>query len=121
MSIAKSLGFLNLGLLFVAACGGSAPVPATAVTESKSAIRAAEEVGAQNVPKAALHLKMARDQVATAEALISDGENEEAALVLDRAEVDAELAIALAREAGLRAQAAEARAKVQKLRADASE
>jgi len=102
---------LGVGL---AACG-SAPVPAEQVTQSKASIRAAEEVGAQSVPEAALHLKMARDQVATAEKLIADGENEDAALVLSRAEADAELALALAKESSLRAQAEDAKRTVEEL------
>jgi hypothetical protein len=96
---------------------GSAPVPAENVTQAKSSISAAEAVGAQSVPKAALHLKMAKDQVSQAEAMISDGENEEAQLVLLRAQSDAELALALAREASLRAEAAAALKKVQELQA----
>jgi hypothetical protein len=49
------------------------------------------------VPDGALHLKYARDQVAEANKLIAAGENEEAVLVLRRAESDANLALALAR------------------------
>jgi hypothetical protein len=72
------------------------------------------------VPKAALHLKMANDQLQTAKGLIAEDSNEEATLALDRARVDAELAIALSKEATLRAQAAEALEKVKKLRAEAT-
>jgi len=96
---------------------GSAPVPAENVTQAKSSISAAEAVGAQSVPKAALHLKMAKDQVAQAEAMITDGETEEAKLVLLRAQSDAELSLALAREASLRAEAQAALKKVQELQA----
>jgi hypothetical protein len=102
--------------LTVAGCG-SAPVPAENVTQAKSSISAAEAVGAQSVPKSALHLKMAKDQVAQAEAMIQDGETEEAKLVLLRAQADAELALALAREASIRAEAQAAMKKVQDLAA----
>lgn len=101
-------------------CGASAPVPATQVTETQAAIRAAEEVGAPNVPKAALHLKMAKDQMQTAEAQIKDEDNEQARMTLDRARVDAELALALAREQAFRAKAAEALEKINKLQAEAT-
>jgi len=101
-------------------CGASAPVPATQVSETQAAIRAAEEVGAPNVPKAALHLKMAKDQLQTAQAQIADDENELAHMTLDRARVDAELAVALARETALRAKAAEALEKIKKLQAEAA-
>jgi hypothetical protein len=63
---------------------------------------------------------MANDQLATAKGLIAEESNEEARLALDRARVDAELAIALAKEATLRAQAEEALEKVKKLRAEAT-
>jgi hypothetical protein len=63
---------------------------------------------------------MANDQLATAKGLIAEGSNNEARLALDRARVDAELAIALAKEATLRAQAEEALQKVKKLRAEAT-
>jgi hypothetical protein len=100
-------------------CGGAPPVPADQITQTEAAIRAASEVGAPSVPKAALHLKMAQDQLQTAKGLINEKENDEARLVLDRARVDAELALALAKESTLRAQAAEAIQKVKKLRAEA--
>jgi hypothetical protein len=99
-------------------CGGSMPVPQSQLTQSKASIRAAEEVGAPRVPQAALHLKMAQDQVAQAEKLIADDDNEEATLVLARAEADAELALELAREASLKAQAQEALNKVDKLKSE---
>lgn len=104
---------------FIAGCGGAPPVPADQITGTEAAIRAASEVGAPSVPKAALHLKMATDQLQTAKGLIAEQQNDEARLVLDRARVDAELALALAKEATLRAQAAEAVEKVKKLRAEA--
>jgi len=98
------------------ACGAAAPVPAAQVTDTQAAIRGAEEVGAPGVPKAALHLKMAKDQLQTAQALISDEDNEQAKLTLDRARVDAELALALAREAAFRQKAQEALDRIKKLR-----
>jgi hypothetical protein len=99
----------------VAGCGG-APKPEAQATKSKAAVSAAEAVGAQSYPKAALHLKMARDQVNTAERLIADGDNEEADLALQRAEADAELALALAREEKEKAEAQEALRKVDELK-----
>jgi hypothetical protein len=99
----------------LSACGGSAPVPSAERTRALADVRAAEEVGAGQVPKAALHLKMARDQIATAERLIADDENKEATMVLTRAQADAEVAIALAHENKLRLEAKQAQAKVQEL------
>ena len=111
--------FLLLAGCLGVGCGAAAPVPATQVTETQAAIRAAEEVGAPSVPKAALHLKMAKDQAQTAQTQMSNGDNEPARMTLDRARVDAELALALARESALRAKAAEALEKISKLRAEA--
>jgi Domain of unknown function (DUF4398) len=101
--------------LSLAACGASSP-PTHQLTESNSAIRAAEEVGAGNTPKAALHLKMARDHLKNAEALIIEEEFEDATLVLKRAEADADLALSLARESQARAEAESAMRKVQELK-----
>lgn len=114
-----AVGSLIASFALVSACGGSAPVPETEKTKALADIRAAEEVGAGQVPKAALHLKMARDQVATAERLIADDENEEAAMVLARAQADADVAIALSHETRLRGDAQVVRDKVEKLKKEA--
>lgn len=108
---------IALVLAALAAGCGTAAVPVSgSLTETQAAIRAAEEVGARNVPKAALHLKMAQDQLQTAKGLLADGDEEEASVVLARAEIDAELALALAKDANLRAQANEAMKKVDELK-----
>lgn len=82
---------------FVLACA-TTHVPAQQVADSQSAIRAAEAVGADRYPESALHLKMARDHVGQAQMLAKEGEEEEAVMALERAEVDAELALAMAQE-----------------------
>ena len=103
---------------FAAACGSSA-VPAERLTNTKAAIRAAEEMEARKTPRAALHLKLANDQVAKAERLIDDGENDRAKLYLDQAQADADLALGLAKEAKERSEAQQAEAKIQELRKQA--
>jgi hypothetical protein len=82
------------GVLF--GCGGT-PVTPGLMASTQAAIRAAQEVGAERVPKAALHLRYATDQLSEAEALESDGNGERASAVLRRAEADAELALVLTR------------------------
>lgn len=109
------------GALMIAGCGSSMPPPDTQMTASKADIRAAEEVGAPNIPQAALHLKMARDQITDAEALMKDGENAKASLVLDRADADAQLAIELTHAANMKAKAAQAKQKVQELKKKAAQ
>lgn len=100
-------------------CAG-APPPTHQLSESKAAVRAAEEVGATKAPQAALHLKMARDQIAQAEALIRDEEHEDARYLLKRAEADAELAIALAKAQAERDAAEETKHKIQRLEQQAT-
>ena len=95
-------------------CGGSSyPEPNT--TDSQVAIGAARALGAEHVPRAELHLGLAKEQLATAERLMKDDEDEQAYLVLGRAEADARLAQALARDAALQKDAARAAQRVQEL------
>jgi hypothetical protein len=101
--------------LLLAACGGAA-IPQEQLTSSKSTISVAQAEGAPNEPKAALHLKLAQEQVAKAEALIADGDNEEAAHLIDRAQADADLALALAKEAKAKQQATETLEQLERLK-----
>ena len=77
----------------------SAPKPTQKLADTQAALRAADEVGAQNVPQAQLYSRLAEDQLARAQKLIEDDENEKAASMLERAKADAELALALSRKA----------------------
>ena len=52
----------------LAACGGSIPAPSNKLAAAEGGSRSASEVGANGVPDAALHLKMANDQIAQAKA-----------------------------------------------------
>ena len=101
---------------FVAAMGcASAPLR---TDSSSSAIRAAEEVGAANVPRAALHLQYAKEALDKATRLQKAGDKDEAESMLTRAEADAELAVALSREEGEKQEAIKAIERVHKLRLD---
>jgi hypothetical protein len=110
-----SIFLAALGLLGAAGCGGGSSLPPARVTETQSAISAAEAVGANNNPRAALHLKLARDQMTGAEALLREGEDDEAKLMLDRARVDAELALVITRSSEQRAEALRAIEQVRNL------
>ncbi len=101
--------------LLALACGGAA-VPQQELTSAKAAVAGAEVGGAGENPKAALNLKLAKEQIAKAEQLIADGDNEEAARVIERAQVDAELALSLSKAAKARADAEEAQAQLERLR-----
>jgi multidrug efflux pump subunit AcrA (membrane-fusion protein) len=101
------------------ACGG-APVPHDALSAAQADVKGAEVGGAAENPKAALHVKLAKDQIELAQKQISDGDNEEALRTLNRAQADAELALALAKEAKAQGEAAEASEQVGKLRKEMS-
>lgn len=91
-------------LPLLAACASS-PLPAERMASAESAVRAAKEVGSDQVPKAQLMVKLAEDQIERAKKLADQGDTEEAASLLTRATADAELALALAREEQARASA----------------
>jgi hypothetical protein len=91
----KLVGFAVLPLL--AACA-SAPPPTDRMASAESAVRAAREVGSDQVPQAQLLVKLAQEQIDQAKKLSADGDNDRAAALLQRATADAELGLAMARE-----------------------
>lgn len=97
----------SVGLLAMTACA-SYPAPDAKVASSQAAVRAAQESGAKDVPQAALHLKLAEEQLESGKKLISQDENERAEYVLMRAQADAELSIALSHTAESREEAGKA-------------
>jgi hypothetical protein len=103
-----------LACLLTMACGSSA-MPQAKLVNAKSTISAAEEAGAANNPQAALHLKLARDQLSTAERLNRNGDGDEATLYANQAQVDAEMARALAHEQRERAATQETEGKLHEL------
>lgn len=110
----KQLIAILVGAVWIQACGG-ASVPHQQQTAAQASVRAAEVGGAESLPQAELHLKYARDGIQEAEKLIEKGKNEEAELLLRRAEADAELALALAEENQTKLQAQEAHERVLQL------
>lgn len=96
-------------------CGG-APSPVDQLATTQGSIRGAEEAGASGEPDAALHLKLAKEQLGKAKTLMQDEDNEEATRLLQRAESDAELARSLARRHSAEADASEAQAEVDKVK-----
>ena len=86
--------------LSLIACGASYPVPTQRMADAESAHRSALEVGAGSQPAAALHVKLAEEQMSKAKTLITDGDNKGADSLLIRSKADSELALALAREQG---------------------
>lgn len=105
------LHVLALGL-FLVACGGGMPPPSDRLASAEAAARSASELGAGKEPKAALHLKLAQEQIDQAKALMRDGDNRRADLVLQRAGADAELSVMLAKEHNANAEAQKAKERV---------
>lgn len=93
----------------------TAKVPVAQLASSGAAIRSAEEMGANEVPQAAHHLQLAKRQTEQANKLMSDGKDRRAAFLLERATVDAELALSLAREEPTRREAERLMQRVQLL------
>jgi hypothetical protein len=109
---------MKRGLLVVAianataACGKSA-IPADRLGRTEGAIQGAQAMGATQEPSAALHLRLANENLARAKKLISDGENDRARYVLMRAEADANLARSLVNEARAKYEADRAQREIQ--------
>src|SRR5450432_4266760 len=101
----------SLLALFAIGCGGSA-VPLDKLTDAKATVRQAQEAGAQNTPQAALHLKMANDELSSAQRAMDDKDTDRARLLLNQAQADADLSLALARGTEEKQQAQDAQAKI---------
>ncbi|HET6339030.1 MAG TPA: DUF4398 domain-containing protein [Polyangiales bacterium] len=97
-------------------CAG-APPPTERLTTAEAAIRGAMEVDATSLPRGALHLKLAQEQVDKAKRYLEDDMNQRADLALRRAQADAELAIALAREHEMKEKARAAHTRLERLKA----
>jgi len=101
----------SITALFVAACG-SAALPMDKLTDAKSTVRAAQEAGAQSTPQAQLHLKMANDELASAQKAIDENDGDRARLLLNQAQADADLSLTLARGSADKQAAQVAQAKI---------
>jgi hypothetical protein len=99
----------RIGSIAMAVALGSAcatyPKPVDSLAASEASLRTANQLGAKEVPPAALQYQLATEELARAETLIKDGENEKADQMLSRSRADAELAIALTNQAKAQNQA----------------
>jgi uncharacterized protein DUF4398 len=103
MAIMRTM--ILLGLAAAMTGCATTPVPADKLARASAAIRSAEEVNAPAYPGAALHLRLAREELAQAMQILQDGDHGRAQFVLLRAEADAEAAMNLAREVSARTEA----------------
>ncbi|MDB4939086.1 MAG: hypothetical protein JWP87_6058 [Labilithrix sp.] len=92
------------------------PPPSDRLATAEAASRSARELGADREPKAALHLKLAQEQIDQAKKLMTDGDNRRADLVLQRASSDAELAVMLAKENNASSEAQKAKERVNQMK-----
>jgi Domain of unknown function (DUF4398) len=116
MTMHRIVGLFSLlGASVALASCGSAQLSQAKLVEVQSSVSAAEAVGARDQPKAALHLQLARDEMAEARRLAAEGDGDNAALLLDRARVDAQLALQLARTEQEQEKARQAWQKIQEL------
>lgn len=105
-------------LLISAGAMGCPKDPALHTDASSAAIRSAEELGAGELPRASLHLQLAKEELAAATELSERGEPEMANSMLLRAEADAELAIALSQADAEKTEAKAAMERVRKLQSE---
>lgn len=99
-------GLLALTLTGSVACATTEPTARMA--SAQAAIQSASQTGVASTPTAALHLQYAREEYSQAQGMTHDGRNDRATLLLQRSQVDAELAMVLAHEDGARAEAQQA-------------
>jgi hypothetical protein len=90
---------LAAAALVLASCA-TIQLPSQRLADNEASIRGAEELGAEGVPAARLHLQLAKDQTESARRRAEEGD-ERAMLLLARAQADAEQALSLAREASV--------------------
>lgn len=117
MTLRTSL--VPLVFMLCAACA-TTNQPNEKAASSAAAVRAAEEVGATHSPTAALHLQLAKEQFEHAGQMKHPDDRARADRMLMRAQVDAELALALARSETEKAEAQGAVDKVKKLKQSAT-
>ncbi|MEQ9500247.1 MAG: DUF4398 domain-containing protein [Deltaproteobacteria bacterium] len=96
MNRITSWGLAAATVLLGAACA-STSAPKQLKVDTAATIRSAEALDAGEQPEAALHLELARRGYDDAEKLMEDGDHAAATKQLERAEADAELAVALAK------------------------
>ncbi len=107
-------------LAVVALVSGCAsyPMPVQRLAQAEAASRSAQETGANSIPQGQLHLRLANEEIARAQALMADKEYKRADFVLMRAQSDAELALGEAREQQARDDAHKALEQIDSIRAN---
>ena len=113
----RTIVILTSLIALVASSCASAQLPDENYAPAQT-IAAAEERDVDNLPEAKLHLKLARDQMQEAEALRKDGKEDEADILMMKAQADADYALAILRRQDQQAETEEVRKKLEELRAE---
>jgi hypothetical protein len=113
-------GILLTSTLLWASCA-SVPPPTAELAQSERTIQTAAAEGAQKVPAATLYLQYAEAEVGRAKELIAAKKNERAASLLVRAQADADMAFALARDAAIQNETQRVREEIQALQTQGRE
>ena len=103
-----------------AACATASTAPSERMESSSAAILAAETGGAAHSADADVYLRLAKDQFAYSQSLPNPNDKDRVDRLLRRAQVDAELSLALARGEDQKAAAQAAIDKVTKLNREAT-
>jgi hypothetical protein len=88
---------LAVSFLFCAACASTGAAPTESARRSAAAILAAEVGGGAHNAEAELYLRLAKEEFGYAQRMPNPSDNDRVDRLLRRAEVDAELSLALAR------------------------
>ena len=102
------------------ACATAGTAPSERVESSTAAILAAENAGAARSVEADVYLRLAKDQFAYSQQLPNPSDKDRVDRLLRRAQVDAELSLALAEGEEQKAAAQAASDKVRKFNRDAT-
>lgn len=113
----SAVALAAIALTTGAACVTTAEAPVERLVNSQSKVRAAEEIGAGQSPRAAFHLRLAKEQLADAKRMMNAGRNAEADILLQKAAADAELSMALTKQVIALRQAERVKREVAALRA----
>ena len=101
-------------LAFLAVGCASIRIPEESLAREEAAVKSAQELGADNVPQAKLHIKYASDETGDAKKMASNGDDR-ALVMIARAQSDADLALSLAREAQVHSEAKRAQEELKNL------
>lgn len=102
MQIAQFPKIRSLGMILAFSAAGlacaSAQKPTEELSQSEGALRSAQELGAGQIPAAALEVKLAQEELDKARELMKDDKNDLARQSLLRSRADAELALAMTKQ-----------------------